>query len=537
MLQTDIPATSNQNLFTIPSIVDFDELFTVTPNKTVFNELMINRSSEEIINILCDISNDKTDTVATCECGYLMGNYYEGILCRKCNTVAKNDLFGEIRNDSWLEVPHPIHAVLNPQAFRVLSKWIGSVKKIPILNSIIDMQGGSNPIPDTPFFSGMGFNWLYENFDTFMGFFLANHPSKSKRATAKEIEMFLAVSGRAIWCTKLPILSKLIQPITRKSNTVRYADADIRFLIKAIFSIKSILLAEKLMKFSADHVDRNFYTVYNEFLNYYSNILTEKLPRKPSILRKHVFGSRFHCTCRSVATPITDPHNSDEVYFPWKLGVVVFKYHILSVLVNKRGMSVLNAFNRIMTAINVYDHELDLIMQGLIHDCPFAGLPILLNRNPSLQIGSIQLMFVTKIKPALKSSQYSELIGANSVNNNQPNCILVDDESDSELGASYDFFTHCEPDVPNQNAQLIRYVEDGAIAVSPTIVKGPNLDFDGDECNILPIFEMNEVAKFDRLRPYHRTISSEKLGMEGGDVMLSNQQFCILSSWLNDPEY
>ena len=58
---------------------------------------------------------------------------------------------------------------------------------------------------------------------------------------------------------------------------------------------------------------------------------------------------------------------------------------------------------------------------------------------------------------------------------------------------------------------------------------------DGDEINMVPIFEMSEVPKYMRLSPAHRTISSEKLEMNGGDVTLSSQQFCILSGWLNDP--
>lgn len=52
---------------------------------------------------------------------------------------------------------------------------------------------------------------------------------------------------------------------------------------------------------------------------------------------------------------------------------------------------------------------------------------------------------------------------------------------------------------------------------------------------MVPIFEMSEVPKYMRLSPAHRTISSEKLEMNGGDVTLSSQQFCILSGWLNDP--
>lgn len=59
---------------------------------------------------------------------------------------------------------------------------------------------------------------------------------------------------------------------------------------------------------------------------------------------------------------------------------------------------------------------------------------------------------------------------------------------------------------------------------------------DGDEINLVPIFEMEEVPKFMRLYPAHRFISNDKLMMNGGDVTLSSQQYCILSGWVNDPE-
>ena len=47
---------------------------------------------------------------------------------------------------------------------------------------------------------------------------------------------------------------------------------------------------------------------------------------------------------------------------------------------------------------------------------------------------------------------------------------------------------------------------------------------------------MGEVPKYMRLYPAHRIISTEKLSVEGGDISLSSQQYCILSGWLNDKE-
>jgi hypothetical protein len=523
--------------YVLPQILDLDDAFSRTPNTIVFNDLMLDRSPEEVVDILCDISNDKSDSVATCPCEATTGNYYAGTKCRVCGQICESNLFGEIRNDAWLEVPSSIKGVLNPQVFRILSDWIGNVSKQPILKLILNMQLPNEPIINTPFLAGMGFNWFYDNFESVITFFLSSHPTPTGRANANAIKLFLEKTGSAIWCTKLPILSKLIQPITRKNKNVRYADPDIENLMKSIFTLRSVLLAEKMMKFSTDHIDRNFFRVYEEFINYTDNILKKKLPKKPSIFRKHVFGSRSHCSCRSVAVPITDPHDSDEVYLPWKLGIMVYKYHILSVLSNKFNMPVFKAYNRIMDAINIYDHDIDLIMQQLIEECPYKGLPILMNRNPSLRTASIQLLFVTRIKPALKEDPLTRPIDIKSQMIDFSNEETIISSSTSILDAVIIDNSVNTDDYINKLHKVTSYVEDGTIAVSPLIVKGPNLDFDGDEINIIPIFEMGEVAKFDRLSPVHRFISSEKLAIDGGDVTLSSQQYCIKSAWVNDPDY
>ena len=255
-----------------------------------------------------------------------------------------------------------------------------------------------------------------------------------------------------------------------------------------------------------------------------------------------MFGSRSHCSARSVAIPITEPHDSDEIYFPWKLGIMVYKYHLISILENKKNMTTFEAYNRVMNAVNVYDHEIDIIMQEMINDCKqirtksgfrIKGLPILLNRNPTLRIGSIQLLFVTRIKPGLKSDPYAELNSNHSASEVVVSSSHNDDFGDDWKGDMLSLL----PDDTHYNEiaeKLTSYVDDGAVAVSPCIVKGPNLDFDGDEVNIIPIFEMDEVEKYLRLHPAHRFISNSELKADLGDVTLSSQQFAILSAFIND---
>lgn len=464
--------------YALPRILDLDQHFSRTPNTIVFNDLLLDKSVEEVLESLCDISSDRSDSVAVCECGELSGNYYEGVKCQACGSICEQSLFGLIRNDSWLEIPKSIKGVLNPQAFRVLSNWLGTINKFPVLRSVLDMSLPVESIPGTPFFIGMGFNWFYDNFDAFMTYFINAHPNKAKRDTGELIDRFIKITGKAMWCTKLPILSKILQPIAKVSDSVRYADVDIKNLITAIFTLGSILLADKVMKFSADHVERNFYKVYMEFIEYTKTILTNKLPRKPSILRKHVFGSRYHCTGRSVAVPIIEPHEGDEVYLPWKLGIMMWKYHILSMLVSRYNLPVFAAYDKIMNAINIYDHDIDKIMQTLISECPYKGLPILMNRNPSLSIAAIQLLFVTRIKPNLVDNPFPAIIEDDRSDDFSPISLSWGDEDDNSDMMMGDIKAAMSDDMTRIAETVVMSIEDSTIEVSPLIIKGP-LNRDG----------------------------------------------------------
>lgn len=509
--------------FVLPSILDIDDMFSRTTNPIVFNELLLSKTPAEIVEILCDISSDKSDSVAMCDCGNLHANYYEGITCNICGAVCKTDINDEIKNDNWLEIPKSIHAILNPQVFTILATWMGNTTgHQSILKSMVDMRVPNEVINNTPFYAGMGFNWFYTNFDSIMDFFINSHPTSTGKKSAKSISLFLQKTGKSIWCHYLPILSKIIQPITRVNKDVRYADSDINNLMNAIFTLKSVLLSERTMKFNVNSIEKNFAKVYFEFIKYYTEILKEKLPRKPSLFRKHIFGSRSHCSGRSVAIPITEPHEYDDVYLPWKIGIMMYKYHIISILTNRYGYTILKAFNKVMNAVVVYDYDIDNIMQTLIHECRFKGLPILVNRNPSLKISNIELMFVVKIKPSLKENPFVDNL---TVNKNE--CI-VNCSNILDIVNEYDSRNYVLENMIRQ------YIDDATFAVSPLIVKGFNLDFDGDEINILPLFEMNEIQYFNRLHPAHRFVSSNDLSIVGNDIIISNQQLCMINDWLND---
>ena len=131
---------------------------------------------------------------------------------------------------------------------------------------------------------------------------------------------------------------------------------------------------------------------------YYREIVKEKLGSKSALIRHHNLGTRCHWSYRTVCTPITGPHEADELYLPYKLMVNALKLHILNVLVHRKRYTISEALIKHLRALVVFDQEVYDIMTQLIAECPWKGLPTLLGRNPTLKMFAIQLLFITRIK-------------------------------------------------------------------------------------------------------------------------------------------
>jgi hypothetical protein len=80
----------------------------------------------------------------------------------------------------------------------------------------------------------------------------------------------------------------------------------------------------------------------------------------------------------------------------------------MNILINRKGYEVIDALAKVTKALVIYDPDIDEIFKILIEEAAYvdengqqvnlSGLPVLLQRNPSLVHQSIQLVFVTKVK-------------------------------------------------------------------------------------------------------------------------------------------
>jgi len=464
------------------NLINLDHLFACNPNAVILNRLpfstldSVRKRNEHIFSRPGVLS-----FIAHCVCGQLRGNINVGSLCSTCGSVCRDDFSpdGTIEHEAWLAMPQEIKGVLHPTAYMVLASWLGFKKGVSYIDIIID------PLLDLPpelqgVVTGRGHNYFYDNFDMLMAYFVhyfrfVDKKSKPKREAADFIEQFIACYRSAMFCTKLPVLSAALNALTSADGTGegrQYADADSQIILDAMTDLQQV--EETTIRTRPNSVPSIVHRIYKSYITYVQGIAQDKLSRKPALIRNHMLGTRFHWTFRSVIIPHSERY--DEIYLPWQVSVNLLRIHIIGRLVRKYGIDGGEAVTRQVTALLRFDPLVDQIMNDLIKECrpKFSGLPVLFCRNPSLRRGSVQMLYVTRIK---------------------------------------------------------RSLEDKTINISTLVLKAPNADFDGDNMTGILLNETEAAEAFYVLHPSQRIRDTNSSSISD-DVTLPKQSTLVLNHFL-----
>lgn len=492
------------------SIPDNDVLFSKTTNAILLNDLMVDTKLGDILRRVYDDDNDNPSIVASCPQGCTVGSYYDGTKCSVCGEIVTDDNGSQIRHDVWFSAPSRIGYVLHPEAYRVIAQWMGRIGSIGVLDSILD---NSQELPEKleDIIKEQGFIWFYNNFDYVMGEIAATKKGSKNTTKNMEIKLFLKTHGHKIWCTKFPLVSRILHPLV-KSSTNRYVSKVTDTLVRTIDNLAFSTLSEKLFDdVTVDKIERKFFKIYSSYNKYLNDILQESVIKKPGISRKHIFGSRVFNTVRTVCVPIIEPHDLDEIHLAWAPSVKLLETILISMLINSKRYNHFQAYQKVERAIAVYDFEIDKLIQKIIKDSKYGGVPVILNRNPILRITGLIQLFITKVYP----------------------CLSVDPEKEFEkLRKENPGVTDEELGIDDMVAKLTSIK---TLALSPGVLGGGNIDFDGDELNLVAIFEENALKELSRLHPRERMLSPKSLAIGSQDVNLAAQQSIMITAWANAP--
>lgn len=244
-----------------------------------------------------------------------------------------------------------------------------------------------------------------------------------------------------LFIDKFPVISSKLRPgmiikgsrNKNKNNqrqtktTVKYDDINgqYNFVIKYSNTIKEALsgLSVKNMEELNDIYERNdpneikqvadaIYNIYDEIytLQDYCNqvvlyIINNFLKEKKGILRKLIASTRVNYSARNVLTPRLKG-NINDVELPYLTFLELYRFPLTNMIVKAEGKTYNQADEDIQNSKRYFNKKIYKYMKELIKNSKYinedgeedGGIKILLNRNPSIAIGSILMLNVAEVK-------------------------------------------------------------------------------------------------------------------------------------------
>lgn len=432
--------------------------------------------------MVTEYDGDYIQTLPSCACGNIVGRPNYDVRCPKCDTTVMSPVERGFVTDVWVEAPEGVVSFIIPtyfamldaafnkngfNAFRYLchNRYKIEPKGRRIADAVNELMVRINV--------KRGYNNFIENFPLVFGALMEMTAFKDKRATNEKVLQLYHMEGRKLFPRFLPMPSKR-SVITEKSGKSRKIAGGYQHLLNGA----SALYESCNPALTVPDRERATFTALSMFRDYHSFVDREILGSKEGWYRKHVFGSRMGPTFRAVITSLAGIHEYDELYLPYGVAIATFRPYIMNKLL-RRNYTVNDAERFIINAITAKGDQADspmmAILNELIDECPHKGLPVLFGRQPTLNLRSIQLLYVTTVK------------------------------SDPA---------------------------DNTISFSVLALKAPNADFDGDQMQSMPILSHVDWERAKMLAPHSGVNSLDAPRSLNRNLEMPDTDFSILNNFM-----
>jgi len=384
---------------------DFTELFWKRSSRepTIVNDVAhATEKEKEAFNrkIITTYSGDLLSNLPTCECGTTVGESNIGVSCKECNTVVSTHMDQPIEPLLWVRKPKLVDGLINPNVWLMLKKkftrsgfeiirylcdtnYKPTVKRPAIMKEI-----DAHNLP-------RGLNNFIANFDQIMDVLFSLKAYRLKGGEIDPLHEVLKVFKDRVFSDFLPVPNKALL-VLEESTMGTYVDP---IIIGAVDAIRMMVAIDAPNDTKPGWVRENrTVKMIAQLAAYYEGLYKTTLAKKPGILRKHVFGSRSHFSFRAVISSLTAAHDYDEIHIPWGIAISALKLHLTNKLMHNHGFNP----NQVLGFLNEHSQKhhplLEQLFKELIAESPYSGIPCVMQRNPSLERGSAQLVYITQVK-------------------------------------------------------------------------------------------------------------------------------------------
>jgi len=330
-----------------------------------------------------------------CKCGHLNFRINNKTICPICGTPVEyvDDNFAYF---GWIVLKDP-HYIMHPNMYKVIKNFLGKERLDHILAYAAekDQDGhvtdtGVTKTKDEPF-AGIGMMEFKERFDEVIEFYARSITTKKKREQYHEI----LDNKDVVFTQSIPVFTVLLRPIDVDQKNFYYEDSN--GLYNIMNNIVNKLNQYGVLKMNAKSTS-NFellYDLQNKFNKLYAN-LEDVLKKKKGIVRS-LLGGRYNFSSRCVIAADLSVR-IDEVKLPYKCLVKLLEQRIVNIIQKTYNKSYSDAYQLWYQGYIEENIMIRQIIESLIqNDHSGRGIPIIINRNPTIAYGGIMQMYCVGI--------------------------------------------------------------------------------------------------------------------------------------------
>jgi DNA-directed RNA polymerase beta' subunit len=373
---------------------DFNEKALVTSHEAIDNDSRFTQNGVFSEKIFGSLSNGID---YACDCGKYQGAFNLGYKCECCGSkVVFKGL--QLAKEGWIDLRHTI---IHPVFYRYLKKIIGGTTLQEILNYRVKIHVNGTPIepPMEAPFKGIGMVRFIENMDDVVDFFI-NRKKDTAKSKKKDWQFFLANADIA-FIDKFPIINSRLRPGSVINGEFQFDE--INNLYNALIRNSNTL--ESMTEIEATDAN-NLPLIYkNQMLaNEVFDTILETLSNKEGFIRNSLIGSRLNLSARNVITPLSGKYSMDDCVMPYKTAIELMKPLIIRKLCKIKRITVHQALKVWFDATLKYNKLVHTIMRDIAKN---ENVKVLLNRNPTINVGSILLLNIADVKEDVTDVTFS----------------------------------------------------------------------------------------------------------------------------------
>ena len=323
-----------------------------------------------------------------CKCGATTQKFYHGLACPICGEKVefKDDNF---QCFGYVCLKDPYY-IIHPNLFMSIAFFIGEKDFMAIIEPVNKKDEDGFEIEykrpkDEPFY-GIGMMDFHDRFDEIMEYYLSKKPNK------RDYYEDIMRNRDNIFIQSIPVYTTALRPYHLDGGVLHFEGTNA--IYNMIASYASKINDDKIsMSQKKKPKDQLLFKLQKKYKELYDELLKIISGKKGSI--RTLFGGRYNFTARSVIAP--DPTKRiDEVALSYQCLCGLLQQRIINILHKSYSMRYNDAYKLLQESLSVPNPIIVQIIEGIIRSYG-RGIPIIINRNPTIMYGGILMVYCTEI--------------------------------------------------------------------------------------------------------------------------------------------